>query len=164
MTIEKTWTEEEITYLKENYATEDLEELAEHLNKSMNAVYQRANKLKLKRSKDSTVWPESDVAYLKEHFPTTDNEVIAEALSKSVSAIRNEAWALKLRKARHYWKPTQEAFLLEHYGQLSIEEISQKLDKSKWSIINKHRELTGLRKTGDKTIISSLTKNHRNTK
>lgn len=55
------------------------------------------------------------------------------------------------------WKKKQEVFILKHYKKdLSAKEISEELGKTKFAIINKYREISGLR---DKKVITNISKN-----
>ena len=148
----KFWNEERTQLLVNEYADSNLKELAVKLGCSYGAMLQKASALKISKN-DLSAWTKSEEDYLKKHFAKKDNEAIAEQLNKTVLSIRNKAFMLKLSK-NHGWTIIQEKYLLENYRKISIEELIINLKKSKWGIINKHRELTGKRKTNDKTIIS----------
>lgn len=91
-------------------------------------------------------WPKKDIAYLKKHYPTDGNEDIAQHIGTTVSAVRNMAVRLKLKKQKWSWPVEDEQWLLTNYPLLSIAELDEHLQRGKWGIINKYRELTGARK------------------
>ena len=99
--------------------------------------------------------PEEDVLF-KKLFPKIENELLAKQLDKTVSSIRNKANKMNLKKADNYWEIGQEKYVMENYGKIPISDMMKYLNKTKWAVINKYRELSGLRKTGDKTIISKV--------
>lgn len=162
LTIKK-WTPEAKAYLIENFAAGNLEDICNHLGKNIGAINKKAHSLGLSRSKEARkwvgVWAADEDSLLKKVFPKTDNEVIAAQLNKTESAVRNRAVILKLKKSKHYWKIGQEKYVMENYGNAPMDDMVKHLKRTKWSVINKYRELTGLRKTGDKTIISKVINN-----
>ena len=104
------------------------------------------NKTPAIRNKEIDLWTDKQIALLKKHYPTKENKIVAAKIGKSISAIRAKATLLKIKKAKRYWdKATSEKFLLKNWDILSPEEIGEKLGKTKWAVINKYRELKGLR-------------------
>lgn len=108
------------------------------------------NNKPVKRSKKQD-WTEKQIADLVKLYPINDNETAAKKIGKSVRAIRSKAQYLKLKKETRYWILKDEKFVLKNWAVLSPEEIGEKLGKTKWAIINKYRELKGLR-TGHKKL------------
>ncbi|HTE32721.1 MAG TPA: hypothetical protein VK666_20210 [Chryseolinea sp.] len=99
----------------------------------------------------ATEWPKEKIALLKKHYPTTGNEEVATMLSTTVSALRNAATYYKVKKANRYWDKPETDFILKNWDALSPDEIADglekkfKIKKTKWAVINKYRELMGLR-------------------
>jgi hypothetical protein len=89
-----------------------------------------------------------DQKEFKRLFPITDNSVLAEKYKVKESTIRNWGAKLKLLKKNWLWSRHDENFVLKNYGtgRYTIAEIAKKIGRSKWSVINKYREATGLRK------------------
>lgn len=90
-------------------------------------------------------WTEEEVKYLIKNYPKMDNILIANNLNRTVSSIRCKALMLNLKKSAYYWNKKDEKFLKENYQYMDYNELSDKLKRSKWSIINKYRELMGFR-------------------
>ena len=90
-------------------------------------------------------WSEAEEKKLARLYPTTDNEIIAQKLGKSVRSVRSKAQRMKLKKSNRYWDTPEEEYLLKNWQAMSAEELAEKLNKTKWGIINKYRELTGKR-------------------
>jgi hypothetical protein len=154
----KTWTPEYLEFLTNNFKKGKLEDIAAFTSKSIAAINKKASELGLKRWARiyQGAWLLDEDAQLKKLFSKQDNEDIAAILNKTESSVRNRAIILKLKKTNNYWKIWQEKYVLENYGSLPMQDMVKHLKKTKWGIINKYRELSGLRKTGDKTIISKL--------
>jgi len=70
----------------------------------------------------------------------------------SVDAVRSKAVLLKIKKSDRYWDKPWENMILKNWNVMSPEELMAELKinsrskKTKWAIINKYRELKGLRK------------------
>lgn len=90
-------------------------------------------------------WNEKQIKQLEKLYPTTDNEVVAEKIGKSVAAVRSMAVRLRLKKSTRFWDKPEEDWLLKNWDHLSVQELCEKLSKTKWAVINKYRELKGLR-------------------
>lgn len=98
-----------------------------------------------KRGAPVTFWTPERVKILKANFPTKDNEAVAALLGTTVSALRNAANVYKVKKKNRYWDKPEEDFLLKNWTVMSAVEIAEKLDKTRWAVINKYRELMNLR-------------------
>lgn len=158
MPIVKFWTPDKLEELKKEYATSDnLQLLADKFGCTIKALQTQASKHGFVKNHIGQ-WSKDELEYLRKNFAKTSNEELSDHLQKSESAIRTYAQKLKLKKANNYWKPKQEVYLMENYGNLPIAEIQKHLGKTKWGVINKYRELKGKRKTGDKTIESNVSK------
>lgn len=92
------WTEEEIQYLKDNYADTDNEILAKQLNRSKAAIYIKSNYLGLNKEDTAQKWTEEEVQYLKENYAETDNETLVKNLNRKIGTIRSKAYRFNLRK------------------------------------------------------------------
>lgn len=154
MANRKYWTEERIEEFKKEYANGDLSLLAEKHGVKPVTVYALAKQFGISRNTEDA-WTDAEIDTLKKLFPKTDNSEVAEKIGKTVSAIRNKAVKLKLKKTNNYWKVGQEKYLLDNYGKIPLDDIMKYLKKTKWAVINKYRELTGKRKTGEGRTIKS---------
>ena len=142
--MNKSWTSDHLAYLKKHYPTGKLKDIQFHLKKTRPAIYRMAGLLGLKRTVilhlDSWTAKEDDA--LTELFPFTKNTEVANILGKTVSSIRNRSNILGLKKANRYWTKEQEDYVLTYYNHFLISELVINVNKSKWAVINKYRELT----------------------
>lgn len=83
-------------------------------------------------------WPPDKVKLLKKMYPTTDNATIAKKLGVSVSALRNAAVRFGVQKKG--WTDKDIAFIKDNYTTLTYDQMAQKLEKTRWAVINKARE------------------------
>lgn len=81
----------------------------------------------------------------KKLFPVTQNADLAKMYKVKESTVRNWAAKLKLHKKSWGWTKKEEEYLLKSYPNLMATELAKTLKRSRWAVINKYRELTGLR-------------------
>ena len=99
----------------------------------------------------SIQWTKERISQLKKLYPSLSNEIVADKMGLTISAIRNAAIKYKIKKADRFWDKPWEEMLVKNWEELSVEELGEllarkfKVKKTKWSIINKYRELTGKR-------------------
>lgn len=100
----KTWTEEEISFLKENYHNKTNEWLATKLNISCSSIMHKAYRLKLHKSdyKKTSRWTEEDIKFLVDNYPNESNEYLSKIFDKSPKAILNKANNLNLKKSQSH--------------------------------------------------------------
>ena len=115
------WTEEEIQYLKDNYAHTDIKILSEKLNRSKDAIYMKGSYLGLEKERVATMWTEEETKYLKDNYADTDNEILAKRLNRSEGAVSVKSTYLGLKKR-------EENLVGNKYGKLTV--ISRNEDKS----------------------------------
>jgi hypothetical protein len=88
-----------------------------------------------------------DLNEFRKNFLVTPNDVLAKKYGVAESTIRTWGSKLQLNKKRWLWSRHDENFVLKNYGigRYTIQEIADKIGRSKWSVINKYREQKGLR-------------------
>lgn len=101
-----------------------------------------------KRSRLHT-WSPQQLEILEKLYPNTNNKTIAATLNKTDKAIRTKANTLGYKKI--IWTAESEVWLLANFKLMDdkelMEQIHQKfgLIKTNYAVINKYRELAGLR-------------------
>lgn len=109
-------------------------------------------------------WTESEIDYLKENYTTLKYSEIGDALNRSQKSIEKKIINLNLRKnnklgrkskrktnnsnikKKNRWNKEEEIYLSNNYGTLSINELTNKLNRTPNSIFKKANRL-GLIKT-----------------
>jgi len=80
-------------------------------------------------------------------YPHTPTEEVAKLTGADYYQVRNIAIKKQVKKANWEWTDEEKRLLLKHYKEDGLSITMKKLPaRSKWSIINKYRELVGLRK------------------
>lgn len=102
------------------------------------------NKKKYIRTTDDA-WTKSQISQLRNLYPIANNAVIAAMIDKTTSAVRSKAAKLGLKKAAREWPEKDKKYLIKNVDKKSYEQIALHLGRTRWSVINKYRELMGLR-------------------
>lgn len=90
-------------------------------------------------------WTKENIALFKKSYPVKDNTTVAAELGITVRAVRCAATKFNVKKSNHYWSKKDIDFMKKNWSSLSADEIGIKLKRTKWAVINKYRELEGLR-------------------
>lgn len=93
----RTWTTEEETWLKLNYADLGKDACAQYLNRTPGSIEHKINKLKI----STRIWSNEDTAWLIANYANTPISTCAEFLNRSCSSITSKAHSLNLAKAAH---------------------------------------------------------------
>lgn len=99
--MKRTWTDENIELLKENYVNMDTNVLAQLLGKSRQAVRDKANSLGIKRGRSKT-WTQEENEYMRKHYPTTPIKECVDYLNRSEKSIYMQAKLLGIKKDKDY--------------------------------------------------------------
>lgn len=111
----------------------------------------KENKKEVRRGPKVTEWSKEKVVTLKKLYPLKDNASVAAEMGITESALRNAAVRFRVKKSSRYWDKPWEDFILKNWEVMTVIELSDelkrkfKIEKTKWAVINKYRELKGLR-------------------
>lgn len=101
-------TEEQIRYLRKNYGTKTLEEIARHLCVSAPTVKFRAMELGMEEkrvvTKRNIEWNERQISILVDLYPTTTLSDLSDKIGLSQPTIKKKAIELGLKRADSYDK------------------------------------------------------------
>lgn len=95
----RTWTNEQLAILDSEFPTANLDELAERLGKTRDAIKSKALVRKLKRSLGVRVWSPDKREQLIALYPDHTNLEIASILGSTESAVAGMAFKLNLKKS-----------------------------------------------------------------
>lgn len=108
----KTWTIEEIEFIKTNYSELGAQGCAEVLNRTANSIKQKACAYKIKSNNtlSSRAWTEEENTILRINYPIVGTAGCAELLlNRTNIAIKNQAGRLKIR-VNNPWVSTHEEY------------------------------------------------------
>jgi len=98
------WTQNECEYLKQNYDILPVNQIAKTLDRTVDSVKVKAQKMKLKKTHKifdkphPFAWPQEDVNLLKKLYADTPTKEICSILNRSYKSVTMKAKKLKLRK------------------------------------------------------------------
>lgn len=133
----KHYSKEDDQYLITNFASGDIIEISNLLNRSPSSVYNRAKTLGLALGNNTgglwKRWTKDDIAYLRENYDKKPIEEIVEYLGREKRTIRVKASNLGLTPySKRYtpWSDDEVAFLRENYGKIPNKELSEKMGRT----------------------------------
>lgn len=143
------WTEEEVEYLKNNYAKMTCEKMANKLNRSIGSIYVKVRKLNLPRKKE--IWTEDDDIYLEYFIFSKDGKLkeAAEFLNRSLDTTRSRAATIRKKRKDYYicrkWTTEEDNYIKTNYKSVTYQAIALRLGRSRMAVTMRVQRL-GLRK------------------
>jgi Holliday junction resolvase-like predicted endonuclease len=156
--VGRKWSKEEIEKLIEMYPNHSAFEIAQVLNRTLESVQVKADRLGLRKSHEyfvkkgkekgkrsallrgDKVWSELELEKLKKLYPVTPTKELAKIFGCTIDAIRGQAWLLKLRKNKKILGRTQ--FERAHKIGVEGEAIAEDFfRRNGWKIIERERNL-----------------------
>ncbi|MGV8131674.1 MAG: hypothetical protein ACP5N7_06265 [Candidatus Pacearchaeota archaeon] len=136
------WKSDEEQFLKDNYTTMSLQEIAEYIGRSKKAVNKHAGLLGLTTTNPdyeryNTKWTKQQLNYLKQHYSSETNEQLSSKLGHTIVAIQTKAQALKLTANHKKWTKNELKLLEKLYTVYTVNDLEQQLQRPKSSIVRK---------------------------
>ena len=128
----KGYTENDIIYIKENFATMTNKDIAKNLDKKPESIKYVANKLGLIKQPHK-FWNIEEDNFLKEHYIDMGSEEIAKILNRTVASINARRDDLHLVK-HESWSEDELSFLKNNYLDMTHLEIGEKLGRSEGAV------------------------------
>lgn len=100
----KKWTRDDLALLRQMYHSNQVDQIAARLGRSLQTVRQQAHKMGLKK-KDYAGWSADEIRKLRSEFPLKTIGHLAAELGRSVNSVRQKAHRLKLRKKKAHLEP-----------------------------------------------------------
>jgi len=141
---QKSWTNEEDEYIKNNFGNITLNEMAKKLGCAIVTVQNRARHLGFEfETKSIRRWTKEEIELLKTMSTKYLNKTIARKLDRSLQEVNKKARQLgiKLIFKRPVWKKWKIKFLRENINKMSLRKISEELDVNYYQIMDKLDEL-----------------------
>jgi len=134
------WTKDEIDYLAEWYGKKSAKEIADALGRTKSSVQTKARspELNLSDNQGRSLWTEKEEEFLRENYLELGAEECAERLGRTVASVHGKI--LKIGGGRDSigpkveWTDEELAFLYENYQAMEIEDLVEKLGRTKQAI------------------------------
>lgn len=131
------WSEEQLTFLKQNYGVLSLTDIANKLGKSKKSVGNYINRLGL----SDRLWTDEQLDWLKANRKNYSIAECAKLLNKSVSAVRHKCLREHITAVCN-WSKEEELKLVEYKDKdYSYAECAKLLDRTVKSVASKLNEL-----------------------
>lgn len=142
----RSWTEDDINKLKELAKTKKLSELVKELNRTSSSIKSIAKSKGIKILTDRKNWTEEEYQLLEKliMIDKKSPKEVAEILGRTEDAITIKVNRRGLQiqtNDKKFWNKEEETLLSDLWGTLSLEKISNKLNRSVSSIKNKAFQL-----------------------
>lgn len=143
--MDKKWTQDEIDFLTKWYGKKSGKEIAKHLNRTIDSVRRKADRLEITSQKNrirGKEWTDADIGYIKENYGKKSNTEIARALHRTNRSIQAKAQRMGLTDSEKKqdstpWTEEEIAYLESKYDKQGVDHIAKKLNRSKTSIKRK---------------------------
>lgn len=98
--MRRRWTEEDNNYLRENFNKHTYKELAQLLNRSVEATKIQSKKLGLRKAV-ANEWTKEEMEYLKENINKYSYEELGQLLNRTPAACTYKAFTMGIKKSCH---------------------------------------------------------------
>lgn len=126
--MKRKWQKIEIEYLKNNYSSMKIPEIAKILNRGNASIHHKAKALGL--INNDFFWTEDQIEYVKNHYEGHNGARIALKLNKSINAVRRVASQLNITKDIKRWNEDEIEYLKTNYAIKPLEEMAKYLNAS----------------------------------
>ena len=141
----RNYTEEEIQYIKNNFANMTIKQIANNLNKKENSVYNVVRKLGLIKQEHNK-WTDEEIIFLKANYVHMTSEEISHYIKHSIDAINTMRDRLNLVRNKN-WSNTEIQFLKGNFESTLFSELSKVLGRTESAIRAKCFELNLFKNT-----------------
>lgn len=154
----KIWSQTDIQYVKDNFATLSKEQLKKHLGRTWLSIQNKAHKLGLTRSFfRQKEWTEEEDAILREMYPQSNKEKVLQKLDWDWRAICRRAERIGVKRNLSYihkeyrdnregdWTDRELKYLEENFADATQEEMEEVLCRQ-WATIVVYGCRKGLRR------------------
>jgi biotin operon repressor len=138
MAGKRTWTDEQLEYLKEHAGKITFKQIAEDIGLTPVQIRSKAADLGLRNPIEGK-WSEEEIQFLRDNARTMTYAEIGEKLGRSEKAVSKKAHTQKISGGNYTDEELE--YIQEAAGSASLDHIAKKLDRSKDSVWQKMVEL-----------------------
>ena len=124
----KNWSDDELNYLTENYASMRIQDIADHLGRAATSIPPIAKKLGLKKQIHKP-WSEKENAYLMEHYIDMTSAQLAKKFGRTIPSVNAQRDRLGLVRNAP-WSEDEVKFLQDNYESMTYEQIGKYLNRT----------------------------------
>lgn len=129
---QSTWTNEEISFLKDNAQSMTVNELMNHIPKKQSTIYKKIKELGIdKWDANGEQWSEDEIQYLKKNYFLYSYTKIGKKLGRSKSSVEQKARNMGLQKSMtKKWSDEDIQYLKDNVNSTDYETIARHLERS----------------------------------
>lgn len=124
----RNWKEDEIQYLKDNYMTSTIKEIANYLGRTESCVTYIAGRIGLKKQ-IHIPWTDEEIKYLRDHYIDMTSAELSQKLNHSVASINTMRDRLGLVRYT-CWSDEEIQYLKDNFETMTYEEIGKTLNRT----------------------------------
>jgi hypothetical protein len=128
----RNYTNEEIKYIKDNFANMTVKQIANRLNKEESSIYNVVRKLGLKKQKHNK-WTDEEIEFLRANYIGMTSEEISHHIDHTIDAINTMRDRLKLVR-NSTWSDSEIEFLKNNFETTLFSELSKILGRTEGAI------------------------------
>lgn len=133
-TVPNAYLPREIVFIKKYYPTMGSSYVAKQLGRTPEAIYRKANELRVERH-NLTNWSAEEIDYLKKWYFKKRPSEIAKRLKRSVGSVLVKARRIGLfKKSYRKWTDDEEVYLKNNFRKSTYKQIGKHLNRSARSI------------------------------
>jgi len=128
---QKSFSDKEVEYLKNNYKTKTHKELADELNRNKSSITQHLNRLNLYKT---PTYSEQEKKFIKENWKSLSDHEMADEINRSVVSLRKKRRSLGLKRSsfvnteEHWtWEEACEKAAKEIYNNVETQKVMEGL-------------------------------------
>lgn len=128
----KGYTNQDLQFIIDNYATYTVQELSNMLNKSYNSISNAVRKLGLIKQKHNK-WTQKEINFLTQNYKTMTSKEMTKYVDHSVDAINSKRDELNLIRDCA-WEQHETEFLKDNYLTMTHAEIAKSINRTETAV------------------------------
>ena len=128
----RNFTNEEVEYIKQNYANSTVKNIAKHLNKNTSCIYNVIRKLGILKQPHNK-WTEDEINFLKNNYINMTSEEISKYINHTIDAINTMRDRLGLIRNAN-WTNDEVEFLKCNFDKMSHDNIGKQINKTESAV------------------------------
>lgn len=128
----RNYTQEELDYIEENYASMTVKELAIKLNKSEGSISNVARKMGLIKQPHKP-WTDDEIQYLKNNYINKTSEEISKHLNRTVQSVNAERDRLGLIR-NEAWSKEEVNYIINNFKFMTHEDMGKNIGRTEGAV------------------------------
>lgn len=138
--MKKTWTPDELQFLRDNWGKLSLEEILSALDRTEDSVLRKARRIGIdirKKEEDKLIknWTKEEDKYVMDNYGAiTPKDMLKVLTNRTTNSIIKRAKTLGVANSLKRWTKEEEEYLKEKWGTVSLVTIAKNLGRTTMSV------------------------------